>query len=116
MGTVNQDNVSFLCDIYTYLIQNSPLQIVNNTLRKRAKIRNRLNQAPHLTQDTKWKSDNLTIRHHKQKPRGQPFWQAGDHKAQDIIKKEQYFVYERLYIWQIAYPLFMISISLLYTY
>ena len=40
---------------------------------KRAKIRNRYNQVPHLTQDTTWESDKHTIRHHKQEPRGQPF-------------------------------------------
>ena len=44
-------------------------------VRMSAKIRNRYNQAPHLTQDTngKWESDNFTIRHHKREPRGQPF-------------------------------------------
>ena len=42
-------------------------------VRKRTKIRNRYNQAPYLTQDTKWESDNVTIRHHKREPRGQPF-------------------------------------------
>ena len=49
-------------------------------VRKRAKIRNRYNQAPHMTQDTKWESDNVTIRHHKREPRCQPF-PTGDHKA-----------------------------------
>ena len=39
---------------------------------KRAKIRNRYNQAPHLTQDTNG-SVNVTVRHHKREPRGQPF-------------------------------------------
>ena len=42
-------------------------------VRKTAKIKNQYNQAPHLTQDTTWKSDKITIRHHKQEPRGQPF-------------------------------------------
>ena len=41
--------------------------------RKMAKIRNQYNQVPHLTQDITWESDKITIRHHKQKPRGQPF-------------------------------------------
>ena len=31
------------------------------------------NQVPHLTQDTKWESNNHTISHHKREPRGQPF-------------------------------------------
>ena len=38
---------------------------------KGAKIRNRYNRVPHLTQDTN--GNKLTVRHHKQEPRGQPF-------------------------------------------
>ena len=41
---------------------------------------NRYNQVPHLTQDTTYESDKITIKHHKQEPRGQPF-PAGEHKA-----------------------------------
>ena len=44
-----------------------------NKVRKTAKIRNKYNQVPHLTQDTTWESDKITIRHHKQEPRRQPF-------------------------------------------
>ena len=33
-------------------------------LRKKAKIRNRYNHAPHLTQDTTWESDKNTKKHH----------------------------------------------------
>ena len=41
---------------------------------KGAKIRNRYNQVPHLTQPGyQWESDKLTVRHHKQESRGQPF-------------------------------------------
>ena len=39
--------------------------------RKTTKIRNQYDQVPHLTQDTKWKSGKITIRHHKEEPRGQ---------------------------------------------
>ena len=42
-------------------------------VRKVAKIRNRYNQLPHLTQDTTWESNKNTIKHHKEEPRGQPF-------------------------------------------
>ena len=28
--------------------------------------RNQYNEVPHLTQDTTWESDKITIRHHKQ--------------------------------------------------
>ena len=46
---------------------------VNSRVRKAAKIRNRYNQVQHLTQDTTWESDKITIKQHKQDPRGQPF-------------------------------------------
>ena len=49
-------------------------------VRKVAKIRNRYNQVPHLTQDTTWESDKNAIKHHKQEPRSQPF-PADDHKT-----------------------------------
>ena len=52
-------------------------------VRKRAKITNRYNQAPHLTQDTTWQTDKNTIKHHKQEPRGQPFpsrWPQGSNE------------------------------------
>ena len=42
--------------------------ILDNKVRKGAKIRNRYNQVPHLTQDT-----NVTVRDDKREPRGQPF-------------------------------------------
>ena len=32
---------------------------------KKAKIRNRYNQVPHLTQDTTWESDKSTRKHHR---------------------------------------------------
>ena len=38
---------------------------------KKGNIRNRYNQLPHLTQDTKWESDKKTP--HTRKPRGKPF-------------------------------------------
>ena len=43
-----------------------------NKVRKVAKITNRYNIVPHLTQDTTWESDKNTIKHHKREPRGQP--------------------------------------------
>ena len=42
-------------------------------VRKAAKIMNRYNQVPHLTQNTTWESDKNTIKHRKQRQRGQPF-------------------------------------------
>ena len=44
-------------------------------LRKKAKIRNRCNQVPHLTQDTTLESDKNTKKtSHTREPRGQPFY------------------------------------------
>ena len=40
-------------------------------VRKMANIRNRYNQAP--DPGYQWESENVTIRHYKREPRGQPF-------------------------------------------
>ena len=51
-----------------------PLENYKTTkVRKTAKIRNQYNQVPHLAEDTTLESDKITIRHHKQEPRGEPF-------------------------------------------
>ena len=47
---------------------------------KGAKIKNRYNQVPHLGSGYQWKSNKLTVGHHKREPRGQLF-PAGDHNA-----------------------------------
>ena len=47
---------------------------------KVAKIKNRYNQVPHLTQNTTWKSDKNTIKYHKESQEVSSF-PAGDHKA-----------------------------------
>ena len=47
-------------------------------VRTKAKIKNRHNQAPHLTRDTTWESDKNTIKHHIQEVSPFP---AGDHNA-----------------------------------
>ena len=58
----------------------APLLFACNKVSKRAKIRNRYNQAPHLTQDTNGKviTLQLDITHESQEV--SPF-SAGDHKA-----------------------------------
>ena len=62
--------------MYTQLSAMSATQKpVSYSFSKGAKIRNRYNQVPHLTQDTnghQLESEKLTIRHHKREPRGQP--------------------------------------------
>ena len=54
---------------------------LNKKVSKKAKIRNRYNQVPHLTQDTTWKSDINTIKHHKQESQEASPFPAGDHRA-----------------------------------
>ena len=48
---------------------------------KEAKIRNRYNQVPHLTQDTTRESDKDTIKYHTQESQEASHFPAGDHKA-----------------------------------
>ena len=48
---------------------------------KGAKIRNRYNQVPHLTQDTNWKVTNSQLYTTNESQEVSPF-PAGDHKAQ----------------------------------
>ena len=48
--------------------------------RKTARIRNRYNQVPHLSQDTKWESNNFTINITNKSQEVSPF-PSGDHKA-----------------------------------
>ena len=52
-----------------------------NKVSEKAKIRNRYNQVPHLTQDTIWKSDKKTRKHHIQESQEVRPFPAGDHKA-----------------------------------
>ena len=49
-------------------------------LHPRGKIKNRYNQAPHLTQDTNWKVTNSLLDITNESQEVSPF-QAGDHKA-----------------------------------
>ena len=49
---------------------------------KKAKIRNRYNQVPHLTQSTTWESDKNTKKHHiKKESQEVSHSPAGGHKA-----------------------------------
>ena len=48
---------------------------------EKAKIRNRYNQIPHLTQDTIWESDKNTRKHHLQESQEVSPFQGGDHKV-----------------------------------
>ena len=47
--------------------------------RKKAKIRNRYNQIPHLIQDTECESDKNTKKHYKQESQEVSPFQTGDH-------------------------------------
>ena len=48
---------------------------------KKAKIRNRYNQVPHLTLDTTWESDKNTTKHHTQESQEVSPFPAGNHMA-----------------------------------
>ena len=50
-------------------------------VRKRAQVRNRYNQAQHLTQETTWESDKNTRKHYIRESQEVSPFQAGDHKA-----------------------------------
>ena len=67
-GTVS---IKFMSENFSYMEQLGKMAI--HKVRKVAKVRNRYNRVPHLTQDTTWESDKSTNKHHKRKPRGQPF-------------------------------------------
>ena len=72
-----------------------------NKVRKKAKIRNPYNQAPHLTQDTTWERNSNTIKHHIQEGQEVSPCPGGDHKAAkgdqtlfSFIKKFRYLKLE----------------------
>ena len=50
-------------------------------VKKKAKIRNRYNQKPHLTRDTILESDKYTRKHHTQNSQEVSPFPAGDHNA-----------------------------------
>ena len=56
-------------------------------VRKKAKIRNHYNQAPHPTQVTTWESDK-TIKHHIQESQEASSYPAGEHKAAVVNRQE----------------------------
>ena len=53
----------------------NPLALgMGSIVSKGAKIRSRYNQVPHPPHpECQWESYELTVRHHKREPRGQPF-------------------------------------------
>ena len=65
----------------TYFPNLCPLRNCNILkVRKTTRIRNRYNQVPHLSQDTKWKSIKITINNTNKSQEVSPF-PSGDHKA-----------------------------------
>ena len=50
-------------------------------VRTKSEIRNRYNQLPRLTQDTVWKTDKNTRKHHIQESQEVSPFPAGDHRA-----------------------------------
>ena len=54
--------------------------VLSLKVRKTARIRNRYNQVPELTQDTKWESKKITINITNKRQEVSPF-PSGDYKA-----------------------------------
>ena len=50
-------------------------------MKRKAKIMNRYNQVPRLSQDIIWESDKNTIKHHKKERQEVSPFPAGVHKA-----------------------------------
>ena len=67
------DNWEYLVDVY--ILFYFPCES------NKAKIRNRHNQVPHLTQDTTWGSDKNDKKHHIQESQDTSPFPAGDHKV-----------------------------------
>ena len=67
-------------DNYIIVALDITFYLINRKLIKRAKIRNRYNQAPHLTQDTNGKVTTSQLDMTKESQEASPF-PAGDHKA-----------------------------------
>ena len=76
---INNSNV-YLQHMSFQLMCFSPYTIFNK-VSKKAKIRHRYNQVPHLTKDTTWENDKHKRKHHKQESQEVSHFQAGDHKA-----------------------------------
>ena len=55
-------------------------QVYISKVRKTARIRNRYNQVPHLSQDTKWESNKVTINITNKSQEVSPF-PSSEHKA-----------------------------------
>ena len=75
-GIININDIYFhnmASQIYPSELQLNKANTFDTEVKKVAKIRNRYNQVPHLTQDTTRESEKNTIKHHKREPRGQPF-------------------------------------------
>ena len=62
----------------------SYLAVSDNKIRKTARIRNRYNQVPHLSQDTKWESNKITINITNKSQEVSPC-PSGDHKAATLV-------------------------------
>ena len=59
-------------------------------VRKNAKIRNRYNLVPHLTQDNEWESDKNTRKYHIQESQeAKPFPTDKEHISQTQITKQK---------------------------
>ena len=62
-------------------------------------IRNRYNQAPHLTQDTTWESDKTQLNITNESQKVNPF-PAGDHKA--AMNRRETYLSLASFLWKIG--------------
>ena len=77
VNTLYQSRMNFrVSDPYLSFTKKRSIKV-----RKNAKIRNRYNQVPHLTQDTIEKSDINTRKHHIQENQEASPFPAGDHNS-----------------------------------
>ena len=73
---LNINNVYFdsmVSQIYPSELRLNKANFSDTESKKDGKDQESIQFSPHLTQGTTWESDNFTIRHHKRKPRCQPF-------------------------------------------
>ena len=85
----------YMC--YSMITSNSDIKYngPNQKVSKGAKIRNRYNQVPHLTQDTNRKVTNSQL-HHNREPRGQPFTSKKQDIRTSIFQNAMYSVMGKL--------------------
>ena len=76
-----QKNTTIWINVVNQFLNSTTYRWLVYKVRKKAKIRNRCNQVPHLTQDATFESDDTTRAHHIRESKEVSLYTAGDHKA-----------------------------------